>query len=426
MGEEHLDLLPELHRDVVLLGPGDVAGDLAGVFVFLAGDGSGIGVRAAFLLRRAGLAGQFQGAVFGDALAGRPPVRVGIVPAELLQLVALGADVLIVLGVPLEVRPGPGAVAAAGLVEDRDVRGDLAVDQPAQHRPGAVGGVRDQAFGMQVEPGLHPLQHGLGRSDLGLPDRPRRLDIHDDTMIRVDQVIVGIAEECRAFAGRRPLAGGIGMRGELGLHLAGRAECGLVQRVEILAHGAGRIGRIDLRSVPVFLRRRVLLVGIRFDQAGIDRHALTADQTFLDAARDGRLEQMPQQLAVAEPAMPVLGKRRVIRDPVAQIEAAEPAIRQVQMHLFAEPPLGPDAEAIADQQHPDQQLGIDGRTARVAVEIRKMGADAAQVDEPINGPQQVILRDMILQRELTEQRPPPPPPPRFPPSNPPTPPRKKE
>jgi len=76
----------------------------------------------------------------------------------------------------------------------------------------------------------------------------------------------------------------------------------------------------------------------------------------------------------------------VVRDPVAQVKATEPAIRQVQMHLFAEPPLGPDAEAIPDQQHPDQQLGIDGRAAGMAVTVCKMDADAVQIDKPINGP----------------------------------------
>ena len=37
VGEEHLDLLPELHGYVVLLGFGDIAGDLASVLVLLAG-----------------------------------------------------------------------------------------------------------------------------------------------------------------------------------------------------------------------------------------------------------------------------------------------------------------------------------------------------------------------------------------------------
>ena len=135
MCKQHLDLLPELHRDVVLLGLRYVASDLSGVFVFFASDRSCICVRAAFRLGRAGLAGQFQGTVFGSALSGRPPVWVGIVPAELLQLLALGANVLVVLGVPFEVRPAPGAVGASGLVEDGNVRRNLAFDQPTQHRP---------------------------------------------------------------------------------------------------------------------------------------------------------------------------------------------------------------------------------------------------------------------------------------------------
>ena len=56
---------------------------------------------------------------------------------------------------------GPGSVAAPRLVEDGDVRGDLAVDQPAKHRRGAIGGVCDQALRVEVEPGLHALEHGL-------------------------------------------------------------------------------------------------------------------------------------------------------------------------------------------------------------------------------------------------------------------------
>lgn len=87
----------------------------------------------------------------------------------------------------------------------------------------------------------------------------------------------------------------------------------------------------------------------------------------------------------------------MIRDAVAQIETAEPPIRQVQMHLLAQPPLRPDAEAIAHQQHPDEELGIDGRPSGVAVEIGKVGADPGQVDKPINGAQQMGLRDMIIE-----------------------------
>jgi len=51
--------------------------------------------------------------------------------------------------------------------------------------------------------------------------------------------------------------------------------------------------------------RGVLLVRVRLDQAGIDGHALAADQAFLDAPRDGRLEQVAEQFAVTEPAVSV-------------------------------------------------------------------------------------------------------------------------
>ena len=336
MGKEHLDPLPELHRDLVLAGLRDVSGDLAGVFVFFVGDGSGICIRAAFCL---GPAGQFQGAVFGSALSGRSPARVGIVSSELLQLLAFGADILVVLGVPFEVRPGPGEVGASALVEHRHVRRDLAIDQPAQHRSGAVGRIRDEAFGLPVKPGLHAVQHGLGQSYLGLPDRSRGFDINDDTVIGVDQVIVGIADERRPLACCGPRAGRLGMRGVLGLVLLSGPERGLVPCFEILPNRAGRTGRVDPCRVPFLLRGRVLFVGVRLDHASADGHALATDQTFRDAARDGRLKQMAQQFAVAKPTVAVLGKGIVIRHPVAQTKAAEPAICEVQMDLLAEPPL---------------------------------------------------------------------------------------
>ena len=40
----------------------------------------------------------------------------------------------------------------------------------------------------------------------------------------------------------------------------------------------------------------------------------------------------------------------------------------------------------------------------MAIEIRKMRADAAQIHKLINRPQQVILWNVILQRELIEKR----------------------
>ena len=48
VGEEHFDLLPQLHRDQVLVGLRNAPGDLPRVLMFLAGDLAEICVRAAF------------------------------------------------------------------------------------------------------------------------------------------------------------------------------------------------------------------------------------------------------------------------------------------------------------------------------------------------------------------------------------------
>ncbi|WP_240311374.1 MULTISPECIES: hypothetical protein [Roseobacteraceae] len=39
----------------------------------------------------------------------------------------------------------------------------------------------------------------------------------------------------------------------------------------------------------------------------------------------------------------------------------------------------------------------------MTVELRQIGADTAQVDEPVDGSQQVIRGDVILERELVKQ-----------------------
>lgn len=104
---------------------------------------------------------------------------------------------------------------------------------------------------------------------------------------------------------------------------------------------------------------------------------LAENKAFLHAACDRHLEHTARQVTVKEPTMTVLWEGGVIRDPVGQIVAAKPATGEVPMHLFAQTPFQADATEIAHQEHPDQQLGIDRRAARVAVEIRQMRADAA-------------------------------------------------
>lgn len=101
-------------------------------------------------------------------------------------------------------------------------------------------------------------------------------------------------------------------------------------------------------------------------------HTLPAGKSFFDAAGDGCLEKMAQQLTLAETAMTILGEGRMVRNTIIQIKTAKPAIGQVQMHFFTKPPLGSDTKALAHQKHADQQLRVDRWTPGVAVVIRRM------------------------------------------------------
>jgi len=74
------------------------------------------------------------------------------------------------------------------------------------------------------------------------------------------------------------------------------------------------------------------------------------------------------------------------------------------MDLLAQAPFGADAEAIADEQHPDHQLGIDRGPADLAVEGAQMRADLREIDEPVDGSRPMIGRHVTLQAELVEQR----------------------
>ena len=69
-----------------------------------------------------------------------------------------------------------------------------------------------------------------------------------------------------------------------------------------------------------------------------------------------------------EAARTVLGEGGMIRHPAVESEPGEPAVGEVEADLVAQPALGADAEAVADDQHADHQLGIDGGAASRIVE----------------------------------------------------------
>ncbi|MFT5631654.1 MAG: hypothetical protein ACI82I_001984 [Gammaproteobacteria bacterium] len=104
MGEEHFYLLSEPHRNSILLGFGDVAGDLTGAFEFFAYDGARAGVRVVFGFGWAHLTDQFKPTIFGPACRGWASNGIGVVATRLLERLTFWADVLVALGVPFNVQ----------------------------------------------------------------------------------------------------------------------------------------------------------------------------------------------------------------------------------------------------------------------------------------------------------------------------------
>ena len=143
---------------------------------------------------------------------------------------------------------------------------------------------------------------------------------------------------------------------------------------------------------------------VRYDYTGVDREGFAAHDPFLDAAPHHGLEQLAQEIALAKTAVAVLGEGRMIRDINVEPQAAEPAVRQIEVGLLAEPTLRANAEAVADNEHPDHQLRIDRRPTRLAVIRLQMPPNLRKVDEPVDLAKQVIVGDMPLEAEAVEQR----------------------
>ena len=174
-----------------------------------------------------------------------------------------------------------------------------------------------------------------------------------------------------SFVSAGPLCGRIRPGDELRYRLARCAPGSLIQGIEIFPDGSARPGD----GLPVDIIRpgsRALLVGIGSNQAGIDSKGRPVNQPFCHAASDHGLEQLAQQIAIAEAAMPILGEGRVVRHLAIEPEPTEPAVGEVQVHLLAQPSFGANAVAVANQQHPDEQFGINRRPASRAVKWRQV------------------------------------------------------
>src|SRR6266702_3031813 len=75
----------------------------------------------------------------------------------------------------------------------------------------------------------------------------------------------------------------------------------------------------------------------------------------------------------------------------------------VEIDLLAQPSLGADAEAVTHDQHADDQFRIDRGPADRAVEWRQLLPQRAEVEKPVDLPQQVIDWNPILKAKLIKQ-----------------------
>ena len=101
--------------------------------------------------------------------------------------------------------------------------------------------------------------------------------------------------------------------------------------------------------------------------------------------------------------MSVLRERGMIRHATVEPKPAKPAVRQVEVNLLAQAPLGADAEAIAHDQHSDHQFGINRWPTHRAVEGGQLPPQLAKLDEPVDGPQEMVSWNVPFERELVEK-----------------------
>ena len=120
-------------------------------------------------------------------------------------------------------------------------------------------------------------------------------------MLQIDEVVVGIGITGEGV-GRGCVAGRrIGRRDRLRLDRRRPAEGRVIENRQILCDCAtgGRIEVFDLGDAAPSMR-------IGNNHAGVDCKGLASHDPFLHAARHHRLEQLAQQIALAETAVAVL------------------------------------------------------------------------------------------------------------------------
>src|SRR6202023_3705723 len=96
-------------------------------------------------------------------------------------------------------------------------------------------------------------------------------------------------------------------------------------------------------------------------------------------------------------------KSRVTRNLVLEAQAAEPAVRQIHLHLAAQQPLGSDSEDIADDEHPDHEHQVNRRAPDRRIVGRELGTNPVKIQDASNVADKMIVRNNLLKPERVEQ-----------------------
>src|SRR4029077_2772169 len=86
---------------------------------------------------------------------------------------------------------------------------------------------------------------------------------------------------------------------------------------------------------------------------------------------------------LAEALVPRTAEHRMIGYLVLDAELAKPPIGQIDLHLSAQPPLRPDREHVAHDQHADHQHWIDRGTTGVRVVSRKLLVNPTEIENAV-------------------------------------------
>ena len=218
-----------------------------------------------------------------------------------------------------------------------------------------------------------------------------------DRVVADDEALRGV--QVAAIDGEDATLHWIGLETEIGTYVA-RARAGsqlhnLRTAAELAAHALSQIARTahatpeattaniirvqqqlcEMCEAALELRAPVTDAGAA-EPAALARDKLTSwDQPKIDArplvasAAPAEGRQSPlRQLRIASHSLDSISSSTAASAArIVEIEATEPSVGKIERHLLSEPALGADAVTVADDERPDQQLGIDRGLADMAV-----------------------------------------------------------